>query len=318
MARRSANVALLVCSLALPLVAVGDPSPVYRGTAHDALFGLCLDGQQGVAVGGAGLVLETEDGGKNWTEVPPFSNIALLDVSCGSGANLIVSQGGVIYRASEGSYQAVESGTEARLLAVDSNSKGLAIAVGGFGSILRSEDAGLTWESIPVDWEAVLNDFVEPHLYDVQITEEGVVTVVGEFELVMRSSDGGTTWEAVHKGEASLFGLNLTADGNGFAVGQEGKILRTTDGGVSWWEADSPTGGILLNVWSSQNGQVLVSGIRNMLQSSDGGNTWRLIEGGDLSTGWYQGLVVTDNGGASATTALLAGHRGNILKLEMN
>lgn len=318
MASRSVSVALLACSLALPLVAVGEPAQVYRGTAHDALFGLCLDGQQGVAVGGAGLVLETEDGGKNWVESPPFSDLALLDVSCGAGPNLIVSQGGAIFRASEGSYQAVESGTDARLLAVDSNSSGLAFAVGAFGTMLRSEDGGLTWELTPMDWEAVLNDFVEPHLYDVQVDDNGVVTVIGEFELVMRSADGGTTWETAHKGEASLFGLNLTADGNGFAVGQEGRIIGTSDGGESWSEVSSPTGGILLNVWSSESGQVLVSGIRNMLQSNDGGNTWQVITGGDLSTGWYQGLVVTDDGGTSAKTALLAGHQGSIIKLEMN
>tara|TARA_R110001592_G_scaffold363248_4_gene682211 strand:+ start:64313 stop:65221 length:909 start_codon:yes stop_codon:yes gene_type:complete len=302
----------------MPLVAVSEPVQVYRGTAHDALFGLCLDGQQGVAVGGAGLVLETADGGLSWTEMPAFANTALLDVSCGSGPNLIVSQGGAIFRANEGSYQAIDSGTDARLLAVDSNSSGLAYAVGAFGTILRSEDGGLTWELVPVDWEAILNDFVEPHLYDVQVDEAGVVTLVGEFELVVRSPDGGVTWETAHKGEASLFGLSLTADGSGFAVGQEGKIIRTSDGGSTWSEVESPTGGILLTVWSSAQGEVLISGIRNMLHSSDGGSTWDLIEGGDLNTGWYQGLVVVDDDGASSTTALLAGNQGSIIKLELN
>jgi len=315
---RSFNAALLACSLALPVAAASEPVQISRGTAHDTLFGLCLDGQQGIAVGAAGLVLETEDGGNSWTEFPSFSDLALLDVSCGDGPNLIVSQGGAIYRASEGTYQSVDTGTDARLLAVDSNSQGLAYAVGAFGTILRSEDAGLTWDLAVVDWEAVLNDFVEPHLYDVQVAENGVVTLVGEFELVMRSDDGGVTWQTAHKGEASLFGLNLNDDGSGFAVGQNGRVIRSTDGGISWSEVSTPTEGILLGVWSSENGDVLVSGIRNMMRSDDNGDSWELIEGGDLSTGWYQAVVVTDGGGASATTALLAGHQASIIKLEMN
>jgi photosystem II stability/assembly factor-like uncharacterized protein len=309
--------ALLASSLALPLAAVGEPAQIYRGTAHDALFGLCLDGQQGIAVGGDGLVIESADGGQSWTPTEAFTETALLDVSCGTGSSLIVAQGGGIYRWSDGAYQAVDSGTDARLLSVASNSNGLAFAVGSFGAILRSEDGGQTWESLSTDWEAILNDFVEPHLYDVTVSEAGVVTIVGEFELVVRSPDGGETWETAHTGEASLFGLNLNADGSGFAVGQEGRIIGTTDGGVSWAEVPTPTGGILLSVWS-RGSEVLVSGIRNLLRSSDGGATWTLIKGGDLATGWYQGLVVIGEDGASGATALLAGHQGSVIELQLN
>jgi len=315
---RAISMALLAGSLALPLAAVGEPAQVYRGTAHDAFFGLCLDGQQGIAVGGSGLVIESADGGQSWALAEAFTESALLDVSCGAGPSLIVAQGGGIYRWSDGAYQAVDSGTDARLLSVASNNNGLAFAVGSFGAILRSEDGGLNWESLSTDWEAILNDFVEPHLYDVTVSEVGVVTIVGEFELVVRSPDGGATWETAHTGEASLFGLSLTADGSGFAVGQEGRIIGTTDGGVSWAEVSSPTGGILRNVWSSPAGEVVISGIRNLLRSSDGGATWTLVEGGDLNTGWYQGLVVIGGDGASGATALLAGHQGSVIELQLN
>jgi photosystem II stability/assembly factor-like uncharacterized protein len=315
---RSLSITLLACSFALPLAAVSEPVQVYRGTAHDAFFGLCLDGQQGIAVGGAGLVIESADGGQSWTPAAQaFTESALLDVSCGAGTSLIVAQEGGIYRQSDGAYQAVDSGTDARLLSVASNSHGLAFAVGSFGAILRSEDGGLTWESLSTDWEAILNDFVEPHLYDVTVSETGVVTIVGEFELVVRSQDGGETWETVHIGEASLFGLNLNADGSGFAVGQEGRIIGTTDGGASWAEVPTPTGSILLNVWS-RGDDVLVSGIRNVLRSSDGGATWTLIDGGDLNTGWYQGLVVIGEDGAPGATALLAGHQGSVIELQLH
>lgn len=318
MVPRSVGITLLAYSLALPLAAADEPAQIYRGTAHDALFGLCLDGQEGVAVGGAGLLIESADGGQSWTPAEAFTNTALLDVSCGAGPNLIVAQGGGIFRAGDSSYQAVDSGTDARLLAVDSNGEGLAYAVGGFGTILRSEDGGLTWAAISTDWEAILNDFVEPHLYDVQVSEDGVVTIVGEFGLVVRSPDGGETWETVHHGEASLFGLNLNTDGSGYAVGQDGRVIRTADGGLTWSEVVTPSTGILLNVWSSSGGDVLISGIRTLLRSSDDGASWTLVEGGDLNTGWYQGLVITGENGSSGPTALLAGHQGSVIELQLN
>jgi photosystem II stability/assembly factor-like uncharacterized protein len=318
MLRRSVWVALLACGLGLPPDAVAEPRRVFGGTAHDALYGLCLDGEQGIAVGSSGLIIESSDGGQSWKPGQTFSENALLDVSCGMGSTLIVGQQGLIFRAAEDAFTAVDSGTDARLLGVGSNSDGLAFAVGGFGTILRSTDDGVTWESVPMDWEAILNDFVEPHLYAVDVSPVGVVTIVGEFELVMRSSDGGETWETAHTGEASLFGLNMNADGGGFAVGQDGRVIRTEDGGVSWSEVSTPTEGNLLNVWSAPDGDVLVSGIRNLLHSSDGGSSWKLLEGGDLNIGWYQGLAVTGGESSSGVSALLAGHHGNVLQLQLN
>lgn len=317
MGLRSLHCTVLAGMLLLPPGADAEPAQIHRGTMHDALYGMCLDGQRGIAVGAGGLILESSDGGLNWAPGRSFTESALLDVSCGAGPSLIVAQQGGIYRWDDGAYQAVDSGTDARLLGVASNSAGLAVAVGSFGAILRSQNGGLNWEPVTVDWEAILNDVLEPHLYAVEISRSGAITIVGEFELVMRSLDGGETWETAHTGEASLFGLGINDDGSGFAVGQDGRVLRTRDGGASWAAVPTPTGSILLNVWSAA-GEVLVSGIRTLLRSSDGGNSWVLEEGGDINVGWYQGLVVMPGTDTPAAAALLAGHQGSIIKLQLN
>lgn len=318
MISRAAKLALLACGISLPLAAAMEPAQVYRGTAHDALFGMCLDGEQGIAVGVGGLVIESEDGGQSWSSIPPFTRSALLDVSCGEGPNLIVAQEGGIFQRDGDAFNRIDAGTDARLLAVDGNTAGLAFTVGSFGTILKSQDGGSTWEPVALDWEAILNDFVEPHLYDVIVDENGVVTIVGEFELVVRSTDGGTTWETAHIGDASLFGMNLTEDGNGFAVGQEGRVIKTSDGGLSWTQVDTPADGILLSVWSSGDGKVLISGIRNLLLSNDNGASWTELEGGDLHIGWYQGLEIINRDGSSGKSALLAGHQGSIIEVPLN
>lgn len=294
-----------------------EPAMLHQATMHDAFYGLCLDGQEGIAVGEWGSVAESADGGTTWSSLPPLGDTALLDVSCGGGASLIVGQMGAIYRLQDGKYQPVVSGTDARLLGVGDNSKGLAIAVGGFGTVLRSTDDGRTWEPLAIDWQALINDFMEPHLYAVDVSDEGVITIVGEFELVVRSLDGGDTWETMHKGEASLFGLSINDDGTGYAVGQDGMVIKTENGGESWSAVPVPTEGILLEVWSSPTGEVLITGIRNLLYSRDAGHSWDSLEGGDISVGWYQGLAVVPGADASGEVALLAGNRGNILQVQL-
>lgn len=308
----------LSCCLVASVAWSGEPTELFQGTGHDALYGLCLKDGKGIAVGSLGLVVESDDNGSTWNVGVPFTTAALLDVSCGDErARLIVGQEGLIYRWDGSSYQQVESGTDARLLGVAANSSGLAFAVGGFGVVLRSMDGGESWATLSFDWEGILNDFIEPHLYAVHVSDAGIITVVGEFELVLRSTDGGDTWATVHKGEASLFGIDLRDNGGGFAVGQDGTVLQTPDGGLSWNELATPSSAILLDVWSSEQGDVLVSGIRVMLRSVDGGQNWVLVEDGDLKVGWYQSLAVPGNVTSITKEVLLAGHTGRIIKLQL-
>ena len=321
---RSFPLLVLVFGVSLSGALSSDPIRVYKGTAHDAFYGLCESGSQQLAVGNAGLIVESQDAGESWAKMRPFTESALLDVSCRNDVSLIVGQDGAIFRrAFDGSktvedFTSVASNTDERLLSVSEVSEGgLVVAVGGFGAIVRSKDSGQSWESIPMDWPAMTNDFFEPHLYDVHVSESGIVTVVGEFELIIQSLDQGDSWQTVHLGEASLFGLSVHTNGTGFAVGQNGTIVRTSDGGRVWQEVSTSSTGILLNVWASGSGDVLISGIRNTLQSSDNGLNWNRFDQGPLSSGWYQGISIIDDENSQSQSALLAGHGGNLIKLKL-
>lgn len=291
---------------------------VNQGTAHEALYGLCLSEGRAIAVGQGGLVLESLDGGETWNERNRFTDAALLDVDCGPRSQLYAGQGGALYRQTGESLEALQSGTDARLMSVAQSRDGdLAVAVGAFGTILVSVDQGFTWSSASLDWFAVLDDYVEPHLYDVHISAGGQITVVGEFALVMQSDDAGLTWQRRHRAESSLFGLYLDASGTGYAVGQEGTVLATGDGGETWAAIPTPTNDILLNIHRSDSGAVLATGIRKFIVSHDQGATWTEYDSPALTTGWYQGLVLLPAEEASAEQVMLAGHQANILKIEL-
>ena len=320
MLRRLIGFLLLAFASAKPVMADADAlvEAVNLGTAHEALYGLCIKGNRAIAAGQNGLVLESTDRGETWAELDRFTDVAFLDVDCSDRTELYVGQRGAFYRRSEGKFEPVQSGTDARLMSVTQSSDGtLAAAVGAFGTILISVDQGETWETLSIDWFAILDDYVEPHLYDVHIREGGQITVIGEFSLVIQSNDAGLTWHTRHKGESSLFGLYLDATSTGYAVGQEGAMLTTADAGETWTAIPTPTNDILLNVTRSQTGAILATGIRKFIVSGDQGATWTEYDSPVLTTGWYQGLVLLPREEAARQEVLLAGHQANILKIEL-
>ncbi len=315
-----ANVCLVVGCAAWGMCTAGvsrelpQISTVLQGTAHQALYSIASFDATIFTVGASGEIRESGDGGNTWKVSSPATDLALLGVTAGRTGQIAVGQKGVILRREGGdAWSRVDSGTTNRLFSVALNSQGKAVAVGSFGTVLKSDDSGATWHSVAPEWAKYAADGVEPHIYDVNLDDAGVATIVGEFGLILRSQDEGTTWKLVHKGEASLLALDLKrADRVGYAVGQTATVLRTQDGGATWSVVHEGGGSILLGVRSSTKGEVYVTGMREMLVSDDGGNTWRRESGGDFTTEWYQGLCFNK----AEDAVLIVGHSGRIVQLK--
>lgn len=287
------------------------------GTAHEAFFGLSFDGKQGLAVGAGGSIAKSVDGGAKWTPVlQKATQLALLAVDQKGKYAVAVGQlGTILVEAAPGRWVGTESGSKSRLLSVDVNSGGLAIAAGEFGAILKSSDGGRSWASVAPDWSSFVPGGAEPHMYSAQVSEAGEVTVAGEFGLILRSSDGGSSWQVLRSGDAatpSVFALYLGADGVGFAVGQSGSILASADGGATWTAVSSGTGANLLGVTIAPGGRVVITGMRALLISSDGGKTWNSVVEGDTATAWYQAVRTVEPGGS----VLAVGHTGRIIRID--
>lgn len=296
---------------------LGEPAPVFRGVPHDMLYGLSLEGRNGIAVGDFGLVVESSDGGRSWTRQPKApTERSLLTVARKSGRCIAGGQQGLIITADDcKQWQAAPPVTGARILAVDVNASGIAYAVGGFGTLLRSADWGKTWQALTPDWKVLTGDGAEPHLYDVHVTSNGEVTVVGEFEMVLRSRDQGASWSLLHKGRRSLFGLKVLPGGELYAVGQEGLILKSPDNGGRWQELDSGSKSVLTGIWATADGQVVASGIYTILHSGDGGRSWRQDPSRPARAGWHQALAGSEED-RGRQRVILVGSGGAILALD--
>ncbi len=288
-------------------------TPLVSGTAHQALFAISAQGDAAIAVGAAGAIVQSSDAGKTWKAVTPAPTpLTLLGVSVQQGHAIAVGQEGtVLVMDAGGKWNKAGSGTDNRLFGVSVNSSGLAVAVGAFGTALKSIDGGMNWASIAPDWNSYNKDGEQPHLYDVTVDESGAITMVGEFGLILRSVDGGKNWQTLHKGDASLFALDLPATGTAYAAGQNGALLRSTDHGANWSDVATGTTAILLGVHASADGKVAVTGMHDMLLSTDDGKTWSHPGGEDINTTWYQGIAAV-----GAQQAVLAvGHSGQIIRI---
>lgn len=110
---------------------------------------------------------------------------------------------------------------------------------GSKGTVLRTTDAGETWESVgPPDCDAL--DFRDIEAWD---EKTAVILSSGEDDRVYRTEDGGQTWRLVfeHPDRDAFFdGLAFSDSNTGWLMGDpiDGQllILKTTDGGRSWRE----------------------------------------------------------------------------------
>jgi photosystem II stability/assembly factor-like uncharacterized protein len=288
---------------------------VRSGTAHEALFAIAFSGREGMAVGSAGSALVSSDAGSNWkqeTRVPTL--LALLGVALNATSAIAVGQSGLILtkHLADGDWKQVQSGTKNRLFSVGLNRHGEAVAVGAFGTVLRSTDEGAAWQSIAPPWKSYVEDAVEPHMYVANVTDEGVLTICGEFGLILRSANGGARWALAHKGDASIFALHIRPDGIGYAVGQSGTILQTADRGVSWKGLEPATKANLLGVHSTADGHVVVTGMHDMLESDDDGHSWRHVKTAETTASWYGGVSQAD----ATAAVLMVGHAGQIVRVN--
>lgn len=301
---------------------------ITHATPHDRLFSVIFEADQGVAVGEAGLMMRTEDGGKTWKTDAAPTDLAMIDIASNGTRSIAVGQMGLILvNDGSGKWRKVDSGTERRLLQVDINRDGLAFIVGAFGTLLKSTDGGESWTSVAPHWAslydsgtgdtAVIRD--EPTNYVVDVQEDGSVLIGGEYGQLMRSPDG-ICWNIVYRhpsnsGQSAptFFAMSLREDGVGYAVGQSGLVARTADRGHTWTHVKTPVDGNLFGVDSFADGQVVAIGQRTALRSTDNGATWDPIRALDLSINWYTGLA---HGGSAASGEVIAvGHGARILRL---
>lgn len=294
----------------------------FQGVPHSSLYGISIDGENAVAVGTFGTILSSSDGGQSWSrQAAPVEDYALIDATIAGELAMAVGQLGTVLKRQGNDWQLVDAGIQGRVLAIDANAKGKVVIGAEFGAIHYSCDAGKTWAAIRPNWrdfdDPTLVATAEPHVYGVHVADDGLLTAVGEFGVILQSADQGVTWAVRRAPKANaptLFGLHMSDQPGvpSFAVGQRGAMLKSLDGGESWTFLQSNTDANLLGVTAFPEGQVLVTAMRAMLVSQDGGQAWHTVNDPDVQANWYLGATRS----LDDRRLLAVGHSSRIIEVK--
>lgn len=244
-----------------------------------------------VAVGAAGTILRSVDGGLTWEAVQSGTSVALYAVAfAGPSLGIAVGDNGTILRSVDGglTWTAAVSRTGLPLRGVAfAGSESAAFAVGS-DSVFRATDGGQTWSVIgeySACWSATV---CAPHRFtDIAFADAITGVAVDSYGRAIRSTDGGATWNNI---AMSNYGEPLAAvafNGPGFGVAVGGycasALETSTDAGQSWiFRGEEPIGitGCVPQWFSAVSlptnriGFVVgVAGI-SILRTADGGATW--------------------------------------------
>jgi photosystem II stability/assembly factor-like uncharacterized protein len=197
-----------------------------------------LDAQSGLAVGHDAVILKTTDAGETWTQQfsAPAEQRPLLDV------NYLTSQRAIAVGAYAAYYETADGGktwNARKITAEDKHfnailelGEGRLLILGEAGTILGSDDNGLTWKPVPSPYKGSLFGGV--------IASDGAVVAFGMRGRIYRSTDKGRTWKQVdNPSVAALMGGERMPDGTLVIAGAAGTALVSRDNGQSFQPLDT-------------------------------------------------------------------------------
>ena len=255
----------------------------------------------GFAVGHDGVVLRSTDAGATWTRQLDGvrAGEAMVDFYTREQNGALAADPKRAAAVLEDAKRFAAQGAENPFLDVWFESDTSGLVVGAFGLILRTTDAGATWQPLmhAVDNPKAL------HLYAVRGIGTDVY-IAGEQGLVLKLDRATGRFRALdlpYKG--TLFGVM----GNSRAIvvyGLRGTVLRSVDGGRAWQTIETGVqAGLTAGTVDAEGRFVIVSQAGHVLVSRDDGATFKPAQV-DRPTPAAAVIGVADN------TVVVAGPRG--------
>ena len=298
--------ALAMDPLGTQAVAVGGDAATVRtpdlsswslvGADSTSLAGVDVNpgsGRKVIAVGSAGAIRRSTDGGATWTAAPPDPEAdSLFGIDhASSDVAWAVGDRGSILRTDDGgaTWSAQSAPAPVRLWSVSAVDESTAYIAGAAGTLLKTTNGGTSWINIAPATTATI--------HAVSARPSGRVVIVGYDNLLRTSSNGGSTWTPPSfVPSAQMLDVSMGDDLVGYAVSAF-SAYKTVDGGTNWSYSGSAAGGAVHTAgpdvaWTA-------GAIGSVRKTLNGGATWTATSTGAGAYG-YRDIAAIDGSTAIA------------------
>jgi photosystem II stability/assembly factor-like uncharacterized protein len=261
-------------------------NPVPQGNSLNSVF--FNNAVTGYAVGDAGTILKTIDGGTTWDSLSSTTSLGLSSVYfTNAGTGYIVGESGLILNTVNGGITWNEKFEgNFPLYSVSFISSNIGFAVGGIpgiggsavGQVLKTTNGGAVWNSQWSGGYCLYSVFFSDANTGYAVGTENFL-VISTIGTILKTIDGGTTWTASQNYPAhwphNFYSVCFPDANTGYVVGSEGAIFKTNDGGTTWVSQSSTTSLGLSSVYftNADTGYIVGDG-GIILKTINGGAIW--------------------------------------------
>jgi photosystem II stability/assembly factor-like uncharacterized protein len=207
----------------------------------------CTSASTCEAVGGAGTILGTTNGGQTWLPQASGSTATLDGVSCSGSDCVAVGTTGTILATTNGgtNWASQPSGVTVTLASAACDSGGCVVVgsapSGGTGTILTAANGGGSWTAATSGVSTSLTGVAceSSDCWAVGGIPTGTTTAA-----IVASTNGGTSWQPQASNSLQALSSIACADATDcFAGGAIGTVVATNSAGASWYQEGDPISG---------------------------------------------------------------------------
>lgn len=285
----AATLGWCVASAAAPPLAPLEqvPAPIHAYASSEMILAATRAGQRLVAVGDHGVVLLSDDNGRNYRQARAVPTSATLTAVSFSDARngWAVGHWGVILHTTDGGetwvLQRSDTSVDQPLFSVYFTDAEHGVAAGLWSLLLTTADGGHIWKPVVLQ-PPPGGKRADRNLFAIFADHKNSLFIAAERGTVLRSDDNGASWSYLNTGYRGSFWTGCALkDGTLLVAGLRGTVYRSADDGRTWTAVSSGTQSSITDI-IEDGSQVLAVGLDGIeLHSRDGGLTFGLVQRDD-------------------------------------
>ena len=224
-----------------------------------------VDALRGWAVGHAGVILHTTDGGETWVRQADGRSLAQAALNAAAR-----TPGDALARSAQ---QLVDDGADKPLLDLHFYDAQRGIVAGAYGLCFETTDGGKTWHS-------AMDRIANPKALHINAmrADGNSLYLAGEQGLLLRSDDQGRTFRPLTSPYAGTwFMLVVPRPGTVLAAGLRGNAFFSGDQGDTWSRLDGAAQASYVSAASLPGDEVVLANQAGQLLSTRAGGALKLL-----------------------------------------